>query len=320
MGRRALYSLPKLYMYRRSFLTAVLGAAALHAKNRIDLSRVSVLTDEIAKSPEEAIAFARQYGLRWVELRGLPGPKSPYYVTMPESQIVAAARQLKAAKLKVSFLNTGMLKYALPGAPPPKRANQSQEQYDKRIAADARQFENRMEALNKAIRTAEILGTRKIRIFGFTRVQQPAEVFPRIAEVMKEMAPVAKKAGMSLLIENEASCNIATSAELAEFIKLVPEPIGINWDPINALHRGETVPWPDGYKALPMKRVGNVQLKAEGLVIGKPILDWRAIFNALDEDGYKGQVGLETHVFDGTLIEKAHLSMKELQRLLGANT
>lgn len=75
---------------------------------------------------------------------------------------------------------------------------------------------------------------------------------------------------------------------------------------MNAIGLKET-PWPDGYKLLPAKRVHNVQMKARALVIGPDFLDWKAIYHQLEQDGYAGKVGLETHVFDGTLIESSPL-------------
>ena len=45
--------------------------------------------------------------------------------------------------------------------------------------------------------------------------------------------------------------------------------------------------------------------------------DWRAILRALDRDGYKYKIGLETHIFDGTLIPAAHKSMEEIMRIVG---
>jgi len=44
--------------------------------------------------------------------------------------------------------------------------------------------------------------------------------------------------------------------------------------------------------------------------------DWKAILLALDRDGYKGKIGLETHIFDGTLIAAANASMREILRIL----
>ena len=44
--------------------------------------------------------------------------------------------------------------------------------------------------------------------------------------------------------------------------------------------------------------------------------DWKGIMQALDKDGYKGKIGLETHIFDGTLIAAAHTSMEEIMRIV----
>jgi hypothetical protein len=65
-------------MKRREFVAAIASAPFLHAKNRIDMSRIAALTDEVAKSPAEAIAFVKKYGLTWVELRNVPGSKGHY--------------------------------------------------------------------------------------------------------------------------------------------------------------------------------------------------------------------------------------------------
>ena len=46
--------------------------------------------------------------------------------------------------------------------------------------------------------------------------------------------------------------------------------------------------------------------------------DWKTIIQALEKDGYKYKIGLETHLFDGTLIAAAHKSMEEIMRIVGA--
>ena len=154
-----------------------------------------------------------------------------------------------------------------------------------------------------------------VRVFTFSRVAEPEQLMPRIAGILEEMATIADKAGIKLLIENEGSCNVCLSSELAQIAKLLPsKAIGINWDPVNELNR-QSPPFPDGYALLPKERVLNVQMKARALVIGPDFLDWKTIFQALEKDGYGGKVGLETHVFDGTLIEKAHLCMEKIREI-----
>lgn len=280
------------------------------------MDRISLLTDEIARTPEDAIAFCRQYGVRWVELRGVPG-KGGAYAFMEEGELRTVARQLKDAGLRVSFLNTPLLKFTLPGTEAARRRNETPEQREARLKREQALFERRHEDLTKALRAAEILDVRLVRVFTFTRVAEPAALLPRVAGLLEEMLPAARRAGIRLLVENEASCNVATSAELRRLCELVPdETLGINWDPVNAMGHGET-PWPDGYHELPVRRVGNVQMKARGLVIGPDFVPWKDIFAALAADGYLGRIGLETHVFDGTLIEKAHACMQEIVRLTG---
>ncbi len=302
-------------MLRRNFLLASAAAPALFGRNRIDLSRISLLTDEIAKSPAEAIAFCRQYGIRNVELRGVPGGGGTY-AFLDEAVLRGVSRELHEAGLQVSFLNTPMLKFTMPGTEPARRRNETPEQRAKREERDKQQFDKRIDDLRKAIRAAHIFDVHDIRVFTFSRVADPAAILPKVAPILDEMAAIAEKEGVRLLVENEGSCNVATSPELAQICKLVPRKgLGINWDPVNALGFKE-VSWPDGYKALPRKRIHNVQMKARALVIGPDFVDWKSIFNALAADGYKGKIGLETHVFDGTLIEKAHLCMKKIQELV----
>ena len=89
----------------------------------------------------------------------------------------------------------------------------------------------------------------------------------------------------------------------------------MNWDPHNAY--GKETSFPDGYKLLPQKRLLNIQVKAKGVMPTSPEKeDWKAIMTALDRDGYRGKLGLETHIFDGTLIAAAHASMEEILRIV----
>src|SRR5260370_42217061 len=108
-------------MQRRTFLASGLAAGAASAvglraavAQRIDRGRISAITDEIAKSPEEALAFAKQYGLQWLELREIPheatGPKRSYW-QLDAEELKAAAQSFKDAGVRISFINTSLLKF-----------------------------------------------------------------------------------------------------------------------------------------------------------------------------------------------------------------
>jgi sugar phosphate isomerase/epimerase len=296
---------------RRGWIAASLAAPVLlRARNRIDRSRISAISDEIATTPAEAIAFAKQYGLRWLELRSVPGrggrPGPREYFLRPAEELREAAKELSDNGIGVSFLNTSMCKYWLPGTAP---ANPRHSQNPER-------FKRRLEELDRAIEAARIFGTNKIRVFTFWRVENPRELLPRIAETLDELAAVARKAGMQLLIENENACNVASCGELADLLKMLPsEAIGINWDPFNAENTKE-IAFPDGYNMLPVKRIGNVQIKGKSILPGPQRMDWAAIFRRLETDGYQGQVGLETHIFGPDLIQHSHSSMQEILRIV----
>ena len=74
---------------------------------------------------------------------------------------------------------------------------------------------------------------------------------------------------------------------------------------------------PEGYAALPKKKIRNVQIKGKS-ILGPQLLDWTGIFNALEKDGYTGKVGLETHIFGDGQIQASHDSMKAILKLLAS--
>jgi sugar phosphate isomerase/epimerase len=305
-------------MTRRQILAALAASVPpLWARKTIQKSQLSAITDEIGKTAADAITFAKQYGLQWVELRTLPETRKEY-ASLSEPEIKAAAAALKNAGLKVSFLNTGMLKFGWPGTEPVRRRTETPAARTKRLASEQARWDRRGEDLRKAINAAHIFGVNKVRIFTGSRVAEPKTVYARIADVLGEAALTAGKEKVHLLIENEGSCNIGTSQELADIMKLLPTRwMGINWDPQNGVGLKD-VPWPDGYRVLPIKRVLNVQVKGKGVMPSSPDkLDWKSIMQALGKDGYTGCIGLETHIFDGTLIEAAHISIKEMLRIAG---
>jgi sugar phosphate isomerase/epimerase len=306
-------------MTRRELLAAAAVAAcapSLRAKG-FDKSHISAITDEIGLTTDDAIAFAHKYGLTNVEIRNKPEAKKEYY-QLPEAEIKADALKFHKEGLKVSFVNTGLLKFTWPGTEPVRRRPETPEAKEKRIASEQARWDRRNDDLRKAIECAHIMGCDKVRVFTGTRIEKPETIFPRIAEVVgSEMAAIAEKEKIYLLLENEGSQNMATSQETADVLKLIKSKwVGFNWDPHNAYGKEDYM---EGYKVLPKNRMLNVQVKGKGVMPTSPEKeDWRAIMLALEKDGYKGKIGLETHIFDGTLIQAAHVSMEEIMRIVNS--
>ncbi len=308
---------------RRNLLLTAAAAAqapvAFAGRKRIDYSRVSAVTDECASSEEGAVKFALAHGLKWVELRSIPGPNpKPSYHLAEEATLKNSAKLLSDAGLKVSFLNTPLLKHGLPGTEV-VRKNETPDARQKREARDQVLFDRRLEDLRKAIRAAHILGVDKVRVFNFVRVAEPRKIYPRIAEVINEMAKIAESERIHLLLENENSCNSVSCEETAEQLKLIPSKfVGINWDAMNGMGLDEK-PFPTGYQKLPKKRIWNVQIKGKTLLDYPEHLDWKQIFAALEKDGYSGQVGLETHIFGPQLFDHSHTCLETLKRMFQAS-
>jgi len=305
-------------MTRRELLAAAAAAAAsvpkIHAKTRIDKSRVSAITDEIGLSPEEAIAFAHHYRLENVEIRNRPGGKE--YFTMAEAEIQADAAIFAKEGLKVSFVNTSLLKFTWPGMEPARRRQETPEAREKRLLSEKLRWERRTEDTLKALHCAQIMGCDKVRVFAGTRVEDPKSVYQQVADALGDLSKLAEREKVYLLLENEGSQNIALSQELADIMKMIPSKwVGYNWDPHNAY--GKETSYPDGYAVLPKERMLNLQIKGKGVMPdSKEKEDWRAIVKALGDDGYAGKIGLETHLFDGTLITAAHKSMDEILKIV----
>ena len=208
-------------MTRRQLLAGAVLAQALRARAGIDKSRISAITDEIGLSTEDSIAFAHKYGLQWVELRNEPSLKKEYF-TLPEAQVKADALRFAREGLKVSFLNTSLLKFAWPGTEPPLRRPETPEARAKRVEAEKARWDRRMEDLRLAIQCAHAMGCDKVRVFTGNRLEDPASLYPRIADTLGEMLHTAETEKVYLLIENEASQNVATARELADILRLIP--------------------------------------------------------------------------------------------------
>jgi sugar phosphate isomerase/epimerase len=298
-------------MFRRNLLALGISApwlaSPVSAANRINLSRLSAITDEIALDQGGAIAFAQQYGLKWLELRKKRESSKEYFL-LPTEELKADAKAFRDAGVGISFLNTSMLKFAIPGV----------ETVNPKHMATASRYEGREKELDQAIAAAHIFGVSKVRIFTYMRAKDQTGIMQRIAYDIWPLARRAQREGIQLLIENENACNVASCAELVELLKLIPDKnVGINWDPFNAENTKERA-YPDGYARLPKKRIGNVQVKGKSLLPAYTPMDWSGIFRTLVKDGYRGEIGLETHIFGETQVQMSHESMKELMRLVAS--
>jgi len=309
-------------MTRREWIASLAAAVPLAAKSaprsgKIGLSRLSAISDEIATAPEGALAFAKLYNMQWLELRNVPGGGGEYS-RLDEAKLKAAAQTFKDNGIRISFLNTGMLKFGLPGSEIKPNRPETAEQKKARTERDQKRFDERMKWLQDSVRACHILEVKDVRVFAFTRATEPGKHYERIAEIIGEMAVTAEREGIRLLLENETSCNAATCEESAALLKLIPsKAVGLNWDVLNGFDMKEPA-FPHGYSLLPKHRIWNVQAKGKSLLEEGKIQDWQGIIRALAKDGYTGCLGLENHMFGRMLYTHGHYAMRELIRVAEA--
>ena len=292
---------------RRTFLQAAGTAAIASALSHPLLAdpyspfHVAVISDEISPDFDHACSvIANDFGLSWVEVREMWGKN---LISLDEAEIAKANAILDKYKLRVTDIASPLFKVDWPGAPRSKYSPKHDT-----FGADAT-FKQQNEVLEKTITLAKQFKTDRIRCFDFWRLDDQAPYREAINAKLLETANTVGKHGLLLVLENEMSCNTATGREAAKTLAAVQSPyLKLNWDPGNAVARGELDAYPAGFDLLPKDRIGHCHVKCavtkpggdpehsyEWAPVGKGLPDWTAQFRALKQAGYHHAVSLETH-------------------------
>jgi L-ribulose-5-phosphate 3-epimerase len=256
--------------------------------------RIAVINDEISQDFERACAVAAEFGMKWIELRGMWNKN---IIDLDAKEIAESQRLLKKHDLRVTDIASPLFKVDWPGAPKSK-FSPKHDQFNANYG-----FDQQDEVLEKGIAMAKAFNTDRVRCFDFWRLDDPKAYRGKINETLRKAAEKAAKQDVILALENEPSCNTATGKEAAEVLVAVQHPsFMLNWDPGNAAELAE-VPYPNGYNLLPKSRIGHCHCKNavkngdkyEWAPVGTGIVDWIRQFRALKKDGYRFAVSLETH-------------------------
>jgi len=291
---------------RRSFLcrsAAAIAATAAHpflthgqaAKSPF---KVAVINDEISPDFDHAChVAAEEFGLSWIELRSMWGKS---LMDLSTDQVSEVQKILAKYKLQVTDIASPLFKTDWPGAPRSQYGGKG----DMHNAAEAT-FKQQEEILEKSIALAKTFKTNKVRCFDFWRIDDVAPYRSAIDEKLRAAAESAGKEGVLLVLENEFECNTATGREAARTLSAVESShLALNWDPGNAVMRGELDAFPAAWEALPKDRIHHCHCKNAikndaGKMVWAPVakgyIDWTAQFRALKQSGYKDAVSLETH-------------------------
>ncbi|WP_263355672.1 sugar phosphate isomerase/epimerase family protein [Acidicapsa ligni] len=278
-----------------------LSPAMLQAAVANSPFRIAVISDEISPDFDHACSvIANDFGLQWVELRSL---WTKNIMDLSDEEIARANAILDKYKLRVTDIASPLFKTDWPGAPRSKFSPKN----DSFGASFG--FKQQDEVLEKTIALARKFKTERIRCFDFWRLDDQAPYRAAINAKLAEAANIVGKQGLLLVLENEFECNTATGRESVKTLAAVRTPhLMLNWDPGNAVARGELDAFPTAFNLLPKNRIGHCHVKCavaqptpahpdgfEWAAVGQGIPDWVAQFRALKQSGYRQAVSLETH-------------------------
>ena len=264
--------------------------------------KLGVISDEISQDFDHACyVIAKDFGLHYVELREMWGKNLQ---VVSDDQIAEARKIIARYGLQVTDIGSPLYKVDWPGAP--------HSQYGSKAdlhGADEVSFKKQEEVLERSISLAKQFNTNKVRCFDFWRIDDVKPYRAAINDHLQQSAEKAEKQKVMLVLENEFACNTATGREAAATLAGVPSRnLALNWDPGNAVMRGELDAFPNGWNAIPKERIHHCHVKnavkdETGKIVWSPVdlgyIDWTAQFRALVEIGYSDAVNLETHWHGG---------------------
>lgn len=294
---------------------AMLGGAA-PGKESLPF-KLGVITDEITQDLDKALDFIGSYSLSYCELREIWGRN---LMSLPQADLDRAKQTIDKHQMHVAEIASPLFKYNLPEMPA-----KGSEKRDTFMASYTDQDTEGL--LKKAFQLAHFFGTSKVRIFSYWRVEEPEKAFPHIRTRLAKAAAMAAENKITLLLENEPTCNVATGKELGRMVREVNSPaLRAMWDPANAVVTGE-VPYPDGYQHIrglyqhvhaKDVKMGPKAGDFHWLPVGGGVVDWHGQCQALIKDGYHGTMSLETHYRrpDGNAVESSRESLEGLLKVL----
>ena len=285
---------------RRRFLRdAAIVAAACTTQSLPEIAetakspfRVAVINDEISPDFDHACYVAsHDFGMSWIELRSMWGKN---VMDLSAAEIEESKKILDKYNLQVTDIASPLFKTDWPDAPHSPYGSKG----DLHGAA-ATTFKQQDEILEKSIALAKQFKTTRIRGFDFWRLDDVTPYRAAIDEKLRAAAEALGKQGLLL---------------------------ALNWDPANAVMRGELDAFPGGWDVLPKNRIHHCHVKnavknAEGKIewspVGKGFIDWAEQFRALKKIGYHEAVSLETHWHGaGTPEESSRVSWAGMKQAL----
>ena len=237
--------------------------------------RLSVITDEIDARLGPALDVCEELGIHAVELRTVDGMS---IVDHTPDALQAIHQELDGRGFRVCAIASPFLK------------------------CDRGDDPLRQELVHeRALQAAAVLSAPVVRAFAYWREVDPSAALPDLGRALRRAAVRAHDAGVTLALENEHECNVATSVEARAALAAAASPrLRLIWDPGNAamidpasfagLGGLETI-----YDRVAHVHVKDVSASGSWARVGDGIVDFAALMHFLAGAGYDGYLSFETH-------------------------
>jgi L-ribulose-5-phosphate 3-epimerase len=237
--------------------------------------QLSVITDEIDTRLGPALDVCEELGIRAVELRTVDGVQ---VVDRTPEALRAMRQELDGRGFRVCAIASPFLK-----------CNRG----DDPIVQER--------VHERALVAAMVLSAPIVRAFAYRREPDLGAALRELGSALSHAAARAADAGVTLALENEHECNVATSAEARTALDAAASPhLRLIWDPGNAAMLDPASFAGLGGLERICDRVAHVHLKdvsASGswTRVGEGIVDFAALLRHLEGAGYDGHLSFETH-------------------------
>ena len=252
---------------------------------------LAAAADQFAPDLDTALRAMRDLGILAAEIRTVSGRG---VLDVSDDELRRARQLLDALGMRAAIVSTPVMKCVLPTTAVDPR-------FDFEVMASPYKFEDQPRLSRRAFEAAKILDAKLVRVYSFYRAQQPQAAHPMLQRMLAGLAAKAAEDGLSIAMQNDPACNVATAGEAAHMMGAVAHPnLKMIWDPVAALEAGDK-PFPEAYVLLPAARIAAVSVRdcrmrdgdPDWVPVGTGDIDWKGQVAALLGDGFQGLLSLD---------------------------
>ena len=262
---------------------------------------LAAAADQFAPDLDTALRAMRDLGILAAEIRTVSGRG---VLDVSDDELRRARQLLDALGMRAAIVSTPVMKCVLPTTAVDPR-------FDFEVMASPYKFEDQPRLSRRAFEVAKILDAKLVRVYSFYRAQQTQAAHPMLQRMLAGLAAKAAEDGLSIAMQNDPACNVATAGEAAHMMGAVAHPnLKMIWDPVAALEAGDK-PFPEAYVLLPAARIAAVSVRdcrmrdgdPDWVPVGTGDIDWKGQVAALLGDGFQGLLSLDAQ-WDGPANDK----------------